>query len=451
MMLTVTLTAFGQVSTEQKAQNLPLGNNLLSSKQSDTVKQKAKQKNDNKKQSDHDSIAILPIRSKVIVALTLSKNSSNLATAKILQLSLLNLSTSPQLAVSTDKPLNIAEQYLLLMAKAYQAKHKNNYKSVVKFLINAELLNKNISSKQLSQPLFYQLHWLLAESYAIIGDFDQAYEHKKNYLSKYTQHDKIQKEKLVSFLNKKYQTEKKSKENELLRQQNEQEQEKIIQIERLQNQHKRNTIMLVCVALAFIAITFRQYRVRRKLIHLARTDMLTQLMNRKTLFYLGERLFKKAQEQKSLFSVIYFDSDYFKSINDIYGHQVGDEVLKVIAKLGSDVMRSRDIFARIGGEEFVILLPEESLTKAKAVAEHLREKIAHYDFSLLGIKENVTASLGVASNEQVNADFDQLLNAADIAMFKAKERGRNKTVCFEKQFYTTEKLSIRNTHSIDIA
>jgi len=440
-----------QASEEKKQQNSPLTSNQIGTpKNKDTQKKSGQQNLQNKrlknKQDNQDSIAVLPIRRQVISALNLSKNGSNLAKAKMLQLSLLNLSSPSQLAVSTEKSLNIAEQYLLFIAQAYQAKHKKNHKLVVKLLRNAELLNTKISIKQLNQPMFYQLHWLLAEGYASIGNFDQAYEHKKIYLRKYAKNDELQKEKLVLLLNKKYQTAQRNKENALLVDQNAQEQKKIKQIEHLQNQRERNTIFLVCVAIAFIVIIFRQYGVRRQLIRLARTDMLTQLMNRKTLFYLGERLYQKSKEQKSLLSVIYFDCDYFKKINDNYGHQVGDEVLKVLAKMGNDVMRSRDIFARIGGEEFVMILPDENLTKVKAVAEHLREKIAQYNFSLLGIKENLTASFGIASNEQMNDDFDQLLNAADIAMFKAKEQGRNKVVCFDTNFYTDKKLSIRSSH-----
>lgn len=442
--VSISFASLGQESTNKKKQSSPLGNDQFSS----NTQQKIHKNTD---QNDHDNIAISPIRTKVISALNLSKNGSNLAAGKVLQLSFLNLTSASQLAISTEKQLNTAEQYLLLISQAYLAKSKSDHKKVIKFLTKAEKLNKSVSIEQLNQPLFYQLHWLLAESYAVMGDFDQAYEHKKIYLHKYADNEKFQKNKLVSLLNDKYQTQKKNKENELLAQQNALEQEKIAQIDILQKQRKRNTIILACLSIVFIVIMFRQYRVRRRLIRLSRTDMLTELINRKTLFYLGERLFKKSQEHSSLLSVIYFDCDFFKRVNDNYGHQVGDEVLKKIAKIGNEVIRSRDIFARIGGEEFVILLPEENLTKAKAVAEHIREKIAQYDFLFVGIKENITASFGVASSEQMNVGFNQLLHTADTAMFKAKEQGRNKVVCFEIQFPTLEKLSIRASNSTETA
>jgi len=439
--LAMTLTAFGQISSSSNDKIV-------------TEKSKENQKlttlvsaNNKQKKKDNNNTTLLPIRSKIISALTLSKNNSKLAAQQISNLSLLNTVSSSQLKQTQNKSLNAAEQYLLLIAKAYQANHVSDYKSVINCLTDAEMFNKSIAKKQLSQPLFYQLHWLLAETYAVLGDFDQAYEQKRIYLNKYARNDRVVKNKLVSLLNKKYKTKQRIKENELLEQQNKLEREKITQISNSKNQRKRNTLILIFIAIVFFGMMYRQYRVKRQLILINRIDLLTGLCNRQALFYLGKRLFKESQEDKSQLSVIYFDCDDFKKINDDYGYQIVDEILKVIAILGNDVMRSRDVFARIGSQEFVILLPEDNLAQAKAVAEHLREKIAQYDYSSLGVKEGLSASFGIVSNDKITSDFESLLKAANLALLKAKDQGGNKAVCFEEPFFTNEKLSIRATNS----
>ena len=116
---------------------------------------------------------------------------------------------------------------------------------------------------------------------------------------------------------------------------------------------------------------------------------------------------------------------FFKNINDNYGHDIGDKVIKIIAELGSETMRSRDLFARLGGEEFAGLLPGVGCDEAKAIAERLREKVANKDLSELNISQQLTVSIGVACLDQDDKSFDDLLNAADIAMYYAKENGRN--------------------------
>ncbi|PCI61875.1 MAG: GGDEF domain-containing protein [Gammaproteobacteria bacterium] len=387
----------------------------------------------------------LRIRQAVIDALKASKSGSRTAAGKILQLSLLIPKSSGYVAVSSNTNLNKAEQYILLLAKAYLSKQKAELKKVIEYLTAAEKFKKKIPRAQLSQPMFMQLEWLMAESYATLGDFDQAYVHKHRYLRKYIRNNYNQKDALVEQLSKKFEMKKKLKENKLLADQNVREQEKIAKIDKLQQQQKLYTIILVVVAVVFLLIMLREYRVRRQLVRLGRTDALTGLVNRKTLFYLGERLFKKSLEQQLPLAVIYFDADYFKKINDTFGHQVGDEILKQFARIGNEVIRSRDVFARLGGEEFVLILPDENLVKAKAVAEHLRVKIAKHDFSLQGINSRVTASFGVVSTEKTVENFDQLLHDADIAMYQAKAQGRNNVVCFIEKLECKQKSHVRSS------
>ncbi len=341
--------------------------------------------------------------------------------------------------------LNSSEQYLFYVAQANIAKHENNHQRVITLLKKALALSDKVPDKLLSTPLFFNAHFTLAESYAAVGDYDAAYEHKKQFFLKY-QDDYIRRNnELVAALNKKYEIERKAQENALLEQQNKLEQIEIAQVEKLQQENQRNTLIIGAVAVIFILLMLRQYRVRKQLLILARTDALTGLVNRKTLFYLGNKLVKKAKEQQRPLSTILFDADFFKKINDTYGHQAGDKVLLVLAQLGNEVLRSRDVFARIGGEEFVILLPDETIERAKAVAEHLREKIANYDFSAQEIDTQVTASFGVATLTASIDDFDALIAAADMAMYQAKSQGRNQVVCYNNSFSENPHSNIRAT------
>ncbi|WP_163340520.1 GGDEF domain-containing protein [Desulfopila sp. IMCC35008] len=160
----------------------------------------------------------------------------------------------------------------------------------------------------------------------------------------------------------------------------------------------------------------------------ASTDQLTGCYNRK-MFH--ERLVSetvRAMRHNCFFSIIIFDVDDFKSVNDTYGHLVGDEVLKVIASAGCRGIRRSDTFARWGGEEFIILLPETRLDQATVVAEKVRRAIAEYDCGEAGPQ---TCSFGVAefmSTEGVDSNL--IIYQADKALYFAKENGKNMVAVF---------------------
>jgi len=180
----------------------------------------------------------------------------------------------------------------------------------------------------------------------------------------------------------------------------------------------------------FVVLLFRQLRIRLILRRLAKTDSLTGIFNRRTLFEQGEKLTAISIENTSQLSVILFDIDHFKLVNDTYGHDIGDSVIQSIAHLGSETMRSRDVFARLGGEEFAAILPGTSLDQAKAFAERFREKVESFNLTNHENSHRVTISAGVANLSQVEVDFDSLLHAADEAMYLAKNQGRNQVCSF---------------------
>ncbi len=121
------------------------------------------------------------------------------------------------------------------------------------------------------------------------------------------------------------------------------------------------------------------------------------------------------------------DIDYFKSINDQHGHDGGDLVLKALAKASSDALRSIDLVARIGGEEFAGLLPETTLERATEVAERLRHSLASLSVALpAGRSVSFTVSVGVAMCDTADGGIDAGVKRADMALYRAKERGRNR-------------------------
>ena len=153
-----------------------------------------------------------------------------------------------------------------------------------------------------------------------------------------------------------------------------------------------------------------------------RTDALTGLNNRMRIDEALESEINRAQRYEETFSIIMLDIDKFKKINDTYGHPAGDDVLKEIADLLSSAFRKTDTPGRWGGEEFLILLPQQDRTHASMLAEKLRETIEAKKFPHV---EKVTASFGVAEYKSKDT-ISNIVERADAALYRAKERGRNR-------------------------
>ncbi len=161
---------------------------------------------------------------------------------------------------------------------------------------------------------------------------------------------------------------------------------------------------------------------------LARIDELTKLYNRRAFYENGKMLVSYCQRHSEIISVIIMDIDNFKNINDSFGHAAGDAVLEHISMLLRQKFRKSDVSARIGGEEFGILLPTANPEIAEKLAEELRQGIEELSVVFNEEVLKVTASLGVTSGD---SDIDTLVKHADIAMYRAKESGRNSVVCYK--------------------
>ena len=153
----------------------------------------------------------------------------------------------------------------------------------------------------------------------------------------------------------------------------------------------------------------------------ASTDPLTKALNRRSFL----RMLGLSVVSDEPFSLIMFDIDHFKSINDTYGHDVGDAVLREISQLMRDNIRENDTLARWGGEEFMVLSAKSNMKRSMRVAERLRQAVA--EFSFTGVPRQITSSFGVAVHV-FGESGEELVKRADEALYEAKETGRNKVV-----------------------
>jgi diguanylate cyclase (GGDEF)-like protein len=158
---------------------------------------------------------------------------------------------------------------------------------------------------------------------------------------------------------------------------------------------------------------------------LVTVDPLTGLENCRSIMIFTELQIKLAQRYKSFFSILLIDLDYFKKINDTYGHLIGDEILKNIAKILKYVLRNVDHIGRFGGEEFIVILPNTNLKNAVLVAEKVREAIANFVHNIEDHIIQTTVSIGIASYNSLDDDVNQIIKRADQALYTAKSSGRN--------------------------
>lgn len=154
----------------------------------------------------------------------------------------------------------------------------------------------------------------------------------------------------------------------------------------------------------------------------AQTDELTGLMNRRAFYEQAQLLYAQCLREQQPLCALMMDMDHFKAINDTYGHQAGDQVLRQIGAVISASFRQTDIYGRLGGEEFAVLLPNTSLETARSIAEELIQTI--HDLPADPV-QGVSASLGVASTCTQPLDLNALMNSADKALYQAKASGRN--------------------------
>jgi diguanylate cyclase (GGDEF)-like protein len=162
--------------------------------------------------------------------------------------------------------------------------------------------------------------------------------------------------------------------------------------------------------------------------HLAVTDSLTGLYNRRYFFPYAENEIERARRYQKRLSIIMMDIDHFKKVNDRFGHMAGDRALKMVAQTCLAELRKVDVMCRFGGEEFLILLPETSKSKAALAARRIRDAVASARILVDDGEIALTVSIGVAELDENHSDLDALIQAADKALYQAKEAGRNQVM-----------------------
>jgi diguanylate cyclase (GGDEF)-like protein len=160
--------------------------------------------------------------------------------------------------------------------------------------------------------------------------------------------------------------------------------------------------------------------------HLASIDVLTNVRNRRSFFELSEQCYELARRNSKPLSVMMFDLDHFKNINDEYGHAAGDKVLKAFANSISSLVRKSDVFARIGGEEFAIILPETSIENAQySVGEKVLKRVRALKVIHEELEIKFTVSIGISEFFAGEPNLDNALNRADEALYRTKDSGRD--------------------------
>jgi diguanylate cyclase (GGDEF)-like protein len=194
-----------------------------------------------------------------------------------------------------------------------------------------------------------------------------------------------------------------------------------------------NTRLYVALLIAILGfIAFWAYKTKRSQLHfmkLSRRDGLTGIFNRPHFMELAESTLENCRKLKQDVALVLFDLDYFKQINDRFGHGEGDTTLKRVVEACQRELRAADVFARLGGEEFCVLLPACDIENAQARAEELRKAMWQLSESS---PATISASLGVACTEHSGYDLKQLLAHADVAMYQAKRAGRNRVVVYDR-------------------
>jgi diguanylate cyclase (GGDEF)-like protein len=188
--------------------------------------------------------------------------------------------------------------------------------------------------------------------------------------------------------------------------------------------------VFVTICAAYLFGGLAKDRIAARYEHASLIDPLTGVANRRGFLQTGERLMVRTRFARRPAALLLFDVDRFKSINDKFGHHVGDAVLTAFCQLATSLLRPTDLFGRVGGEEFASLLPDTAWQDALSLAERLRAAFETTSHTVAARSVTATVSVGVAISDDVSSDLAAMLNAADQALYRAKAMGRNRVELF---------------------
>lgn len=327
-------------------------------------------------------------------------------------------------SLKTTKYVPVIARFNALLAQAHH--HVSSNKRAEEYALVAIDDSKNIGISD-STVFAYRVLYRIAESR---GDHQMALEYHKKYAEADKAYlDDIKTKHLAFQLAEHQAAEQKSRIGLLDKQNN------LLKIEqRLARSEAENNRLFIALLIAIITLLsfwgYKSWMTQKRLKQLAEFDALTGVFNRGHFTQLAQSALQYCENSDIYLSCILFDLDKFKTINDSYGHACGDWVLKRVADVCKVQGRSNDIFARLGGEEFCILLPGCDLLTATKLAETCRKAIAQIDTLESGAEFMLTASFGVTDAKLSGYDLEKLTADADMAMYQSKHDGRNRTTVF---------------------
>lgn len=268
--------------------------------------------------------------------------------------------------------------------------------------------------------------YLRAKLQYVLGNYSQAIETQSIFLTKSIAYKKVRETNEVDELILQYESETAQRQNNILEKK---QRLQDLQLQQMTDNADNREILVIILAVCTLLLAWFLLRVitgQKNLVRVTRIDSLTGVVNRRRLLELGGDLFLQAKIEQQAFSVYMIDIDFFKQVNDQFGHSVGDKALQEVAVLSQNLMRDYDVLGRFGGEEFIALLPNTDNNEALDIAQRLRQHIEQAKLQTLQLNQ-LTISIGVATFEHDNyADFSDLLKAADDNLLTAKQSGRNK-------------------------
>ncbi|HEY9030353.1 MAG TPA: GGDEF domain-containing protein [Kangiella sp.] len=334
---------------------------------------------------------------------------------------------------STKYPRVIAEYFIVHARALWSAKQTDEAVNKVTKALTISQNEAFIQPKVMAYALLYEIE-------KAAGNFKMALE----FYEKYSEADKAQINEILAqemaYQIVEHQTAEKEQEIKFLNEQN-----KVLQLEQdlAKKDATNNRLILALVIVLLTTLAFWTYRIKRHQIRLrkqSQTDQLTGLSSRHHFYDTAKAILQRSEQEQQDVCFILFDMDYFKSVNDKYGHLVGDWVLQKTAEVVKGCCRQNDLAGRLGGEEFAIFLPACNLKKAEQLAEICRKTVSQIDTSETGYRFDVSSSFGVTSTELSGYDLMDLIADADKAMYSAKSKGRNQIVVVDGLVKEFEKL-----------
>jgi diguanylate cyclase (GGDEF)-like protein len=275
-----------------------------------------------------------------------------------------------------------------------------------------------------------ELYELRSRAHAAVGNYSAAFSDQGEFLRRMREQGTLDRIREVAQLRVQFENDQEKQKIVLL------EKDKKLAEERLNSQTRTTQLVAIAGLAGLITAFFLGYallshrRHRAELIRLAERDELTGLLNRRAIVRKAVEFLSRAREGKGTLIIGLIDLDHFKSINDRFGHAVGDQLLQRFAAALRTSLHTREVFGRYGGEEFLVLFPDSTMDQARQASERLRTGLRDQRLRVDDQDVTVTISLGLASYESGDVLFDQIARRADIALYVAKTQGRDRCEIF---------------------